>query len=510
MSLVVNATANDPSAGVCSTVDMNSSTTFDNSSEKITKSSFTMPGVRYFMVLLVFTGTFFACFTRVNINIALVAMTKSPNSTANSSIVDVKTYDWNQNTQGTILASFYWTYMIFQVPGGVLVENIGGKWLVSVALVSSSLINFLTPFLADYLYLFIGSRMFLGMIQAGLFSGSFSIVTNWIPVHQRSFSYSLIRVGAIIGTIAINVFTGYLSANFGWPYSFYIPGLMGSAFVLIFIIFMQDYPSQCKCITDAELKLIQTSNPKRAEPKLSQIPWALILTNVPVLIAGFLKFSYFWLFFLIQSKLPTYLDTIAKMDLKSNGNVNGMFHLFNCISLTFSGWLSDQVIHRGYLSRIHTRKTFTFIAIMGSGLLLALIPSISSQSLLLFLLYASAFLLGFASGGDVPLPAEMSPSMPATVFSLINMLSMISGFAAPQYAGLILESGPGSLADRWAIIFYTTFAICIVATLLFLIFASCERQNFDFVVVEALMKKEISKDTNQPKDINTSTSVSVQ
>lgn len=380
--------------------------------------------------------------------------------------------------------------MAFQVPAGVLVEKFGSKWIVSTALITSTMLNFLTPTLADHLVLLIASRMVLGLLQAGVFSGSFALLTNWMPLTERSLSYSFLRVGAIIGTIAINILTGHLCLNYGWPSAFYVPGLIASLFTLIFVLLVKNHPSDYKCISDAELKLITTNNPKRIEPKLSQIPWQLIFTNRPVLTAGFLKFSYFWLFFTIQTKLPTYLDTVMGMDLKSNGNINGMFNLFNGISLTVTGWLSDQIILRNYLSRIHTRKVFTFIAIFGSGLLIALIPSISSQRGILTLLYSSAFLLGFSSGGDVPLPAEMSPNMPATIFALINCLCMISGFAAPQFAGLILDSVAGSLAYRWSIIFYTSFAICSFATVLFIIYASCERQLFDFLVVGEEEKRQ--------------------
>lgn len=502
-----------------STVDLSSSSPSESFQMQRQSKSFTFPGVRYMILILCSTSCLFTCFTRANINIALVAMTKHStnssdfNSTFNSNATStdmstMKTYDWNQNVQGTILGSFFWTYTVFQIPAGMLVEKFGGKWIVSVALISSVVINMLTPEMANQLETFIASRMLLGLLGAGVFSGCFAILTNWIPKSQRSLSYSLLRVGAIIGTIAINIVSGYLCATLGWPSVFYWPAFITALFTVIFILLMQSHPCDHRFISSNELTLIQSSNGKRIEPSLSQIPWPMVLTNGPVLSAGFIKFSYFWLFFTIQSKLPTYLDTVMGMDLKSNGNINGLFNAFNGISLFITGWLSDRIIERGYMSRIITRKVFTVIAIMGSGLLLALIPTFSSANDILLVLYSSAFLLGFASGGDVPLPAEMSPSMPATIFSLINMVCMISGFTAPQFAGLILVHVDGSMVYRWSIIFYTTFAICSLATILFIFYASCERQDFDFYVLGENNngKKETVKEINESKDRCTSTS----
>lgn len=479
------------------------------------KTRWTFPYTRYLTVFLCFSACFIICFARVNLNIALVQMSKPPvnESTWNSTIPYQKSYGWNQKTQGIILGSFFWTYTIFQVPSGVLAEFFGGKWMVSIALISSVILNLLTPVIAESLVLFVGSRMLLGMLQAGVFSGSFAILTDWVPSFERSLSYSMLRVGAIIGTVCINVLSGYLIDAVGWPSVFYVPSFITIAFTVVYFVTLKNRPNEFAFTSESELALIAANNVKRVEPKWSQIPFKLIFTNGPVLSAGFLKFSYFWLFFTIQSKLPTYLDAVVGMDIKSNGNVNGMFTLFNGISLTVTGWLSDQVIHRGYLSRIATRKLFVFIAIIGSGFLLAVIPSISSKSALLTLLYSSALLLGFSSGGDVPLPAEMSPNMPATIFSLVNMLSMFSGFCAPHYAGIILDSVPGTLAYRWSIIFYTTFAICLIATTLFFIFASCERQHFDYVVAGQIKEQQFNKkkETIEHKDeSNCKTTVSLE
>lgn len=36
-------------------------------------------------------------------------------------------YHWDPSTQGVILGSFYWGYIITQIPGGLLAKRFGGK-----------------------------------------------------------------------------------------------------------------------------------------------------------------------------------------------------------------------------------------------------------------------------------------------------------------------------------------------------------------------------------------------
>ena len=63
---------------------------------------------------------------------------------------------------------------------------------------------------------------------------------------------------------------------------------------------------------------------------------------------------------------------------------------------------------------------------------------------------------------------------------MLNMTSMSSGFFAPTFAGLLLDH----MKDQWmawSIIFYFSGGMLIVSTIVFLIFASAERQPFDLI-----------------------------
>lgn len=54
-------------------------------------------------------------------------------------------FDWDEATQGIILGSFYYGYVLTHVPGGMLAERYGGKWLLGLGLLSTALCTLLTP-----------------------------------------------------------------------------------------------------------------------------------------------------------------------------------------------------------------------------------------------------------------------------------------------------------------------------------------------------------------------------
>lgn len=57
-------------------------------------------------------------------------------------------FDWDANDQGTILGSFFWGYVLTQMPGGILSHKFGGKWPLGVGLFLAGLATVLTPLAA--------------------------------------------------------------------------------------------------------------------------------------------------------------------------------------------------------------------------------------------------------------------------------------------------------------------------------------------------------------------------
>ena len=472
--------------------------------------------VRFIILALCVTAACFASITRYNLNIAIVDMTNHPASfrtTNTSSSHDQEDdlsptalpeedvyrllahYNWDQQLQGTILGSFFWTYMIFQVPAGVCAEWFGSRWLLTISLFGSGIINIITPHITGCTVAFIASRLALGLCQAGCFPGSFALLVKWMPLYERSFAFSLLRVGAIFGSVLIALVSGLLCTHQGWPSVFYLSGVLSMVAGCVIVAFMKEYPEDHSWMTVEELSVIKSDAETEKDERINHpIPWCSIFTSPAILSYGLFKFAMFWVFFTLSAKLPTYLNDEKGMDIGSNGVTNSLFNLSYGISLCITGYLSDRVIERKLLSRTATRKSFSIVTGFGSASCLIFVPFVHSPPLMHFLLYFGALCLGFSSGGDVPLPSEMSKNFPATIFALINMISMISGCTSPSFAGLVLTSFPPAVA--WPVIFVSASLVMGLSTIIFLIFVSAERLKFE---VDA-EKRRLMHDMKKPVD----------
>lgn len=62
-------------------------------------------------------------------------------------------FDWDEKTQGEILSSFYYGYILTHLPGGVLSQRFGGKHTMGLGILSTAIFTLMTPYVA-----YMGSR----------------------------------------------------------------------------------------------------------------------------------------------------------------------------------------------------------------------------------------------------------------------------------------------------------------------------------------------------------------
>jgi MFS transporter, ACS family, solute carrier family 17 (sodium-dependent inorganic phosphate cotransporter), other len=59
-------------------------------------------------------------------------------------------YEWSEELQGVILGSFFWGYTILHIPGAILSAKYGGKYTLSIGILSTAILTLLTPITIQY------------------------------------------------------------------------------------------------------------------------------------------------------------------------------------------------------------------------------------------------------------------------------------------------------------------------------------------------------------------------
>lgn len=57
-------------------------------------------------------------------------------------------YDWDEKTRALILSSFFWGYVVTQIPAGQIAQQYGAKMLLLGSMIVNSILTVLTPLCA--------------------------------------------------------------------------------------------------------------------------------------------------------------------------------------------------------------------------------------------------------------------------------------------------------------------------------------------------------------------------
>ena len=481
----------------------------------------------YFIVSLVTLGIIGTVITNACISIAIVAMTtdqedqnktvigscpviestgdvelnpenKTSEAARDSTQLRDKVYDWSQATQSVIFGAIFMAYIIALSTAGQLVQRFGGRWFLSGCLLGSCFIDAIIPFTTDYLVLFIGLRLCLGVLHSAAFPAGYDIITKWVSPKQRSVCFAFLDVGVNVAIITSLTTSGPVLNAYGWPGIFWMPSIFaGVSCVLVTLGIRNQPPSRNE--SENELSEMGESKAKLEElnqettpKKRASTPFKAILTNRAVLAAALIRFSDGWGFNVAAAKIPAYLSEIQHEDISSNGFINAGMSLLSATSMILSGYFSDFIINKGWMSRTRTRKTFGLLTGLFVSIPMMCIPLVGcSPSTLHVILFLMSFASGFSTGCDSSLPAEITSNYAAITYAIITTVGSSTGFIAPAVAGLILDNIENQWT-AWSVVFYSSGIFMILSSVLFQFIGSAETQPFDSIGENEKSKESIS------------------
>ena len=146
-------------------------------------------------------------------------------------------YDWSEELQGFILSSFYIGYIITHIPGGLLAERYGGKWVLSLGILSTAIFTILTPVAIQEggSTALIIVRILMGLGEGTTFPALSVLLSAWVPTKERGKLGALVLGGGQVGTILGNSLSGVFLDAWDWPWVFYIFGGIGVIWFIIFV-----------------------------------------------------------------------------------------------------------------------------------------------------------------------------------------------------------------------------------------------------------------------------------
>ncbi len=347
---------------------------------------------------------------------------------------------------GILLSSFFWTYGLFQILSGWLVDRFNVNWVMAIGFFLWSAATSATGLLHGFTALLV-VRLILGIGESVAYPSYSKILTKYFPESQRGFANSLIASGLASGPAFGMLLGGMLMARFGWRSFFIGVGLVSLLWLFPWFRWMPRGPGLFTVQRGPAPTTLEILKQRRA--------WGSFIG---------LFCNAYSLYFLI-AWLPFYLVRERHFSMDTMAKIGGAVFLTQAVCSALCGRLADRWIAVGG-SRTRVHITFMIAGMLGtSGFLLA--SSLVGPTLSVGLLLLVGASCGLSMSNTWPITQTLAgPRASGRWTGLQCAFGNTSGALASAVTGFILDRTGHFF---WAFAVAAAFCITGVLSWLFLV-----------------------------------------
>uniref|UniRef100_A0A8C8EFU2 Major facilitator superfamily (MFS) profile domain-containing protein n=1 Tax=Oncorhynchus tshawytscha TaxID=74940 RepID=A0A8C8EFU2_ONCTS len=435
---------------------------------------------RYIIAIMSGLGFCISFGIRCNLGVAIVGMVN--NSTIHKDgkiiITEKAKFNWDPETVGMIHGSFFWGYIVTQIPGGWICSRLAANRVFGLAIFLTSTLNMLIPSAArvDYRCV-ICVRILQGLVEGVTYPACHGIWSKWAPPLERSRLATTSFCGSYAGAVIAMPLAGILVQYSGWSSVFYLYGCFGMFWYMFWILVSYESPEVHPTITAEERRYIEESIGEGQElfgpASKYKTPWRKFFTSMPVYAIIVANFCRSWTFYLLLISQPAYFEEVFGFEISKVGMVSALPHLVMTIIVPIGGQLADWLRTRNILSTTTVRKIMNCGGFgMEATLLLVVGFSHTKGVAISFLVMAVGF-SGFAISGFNVNHLDIAPRYASILMGISNGVGTLSGMVCPLIVGAMTKN---KTREEWQWVFLIAALVHYGGVIFYGIFASGEKQ----------------------------------
>jgi len=351
-------------------------------------------------------------------------------------------YSWSNTDFAWILISFRVAYAIGQTVAGRLVDRLGTRRGLSLAVVWYSIAAMATS-MAIGLRSFCAFRFALGLGEAANWPGATKAVSEWFPRRESGWAVALFDSGSSIGAAVAPFIVLTLYHQFGsWRPAFLITGTLGFLWLILFLWLYRTPEEHPRLSAEerADILANRGGGVVRAAGGAPQLPYGVLLRLPQTWGYIISKTCTDPVWFFITDWFAIYL---VSRGFKLEESLAGFWVPFLAADLGnfFGGGVSSLLIGRGW-SVGAARKA---IGVFGGLGMMFLIPTVYTDSFLILVACFAVATFAYAAFSTVilNLPADIYPT--GSVASVSGLGGTAAG--AGTIAAIYLT---GWVSDRYS------------------------------------------------------------
>ncbi|NXF98442.1 VGLU3 protein, partial [Eubucco bourcierii] len=435
---------------------------------------------RYIIAIMSGLGFCISFGIRCNLGVAIVEMVNNSTVYVNGKPELQKAqFNWDPETVGLIHGSFFWGYIVTQIPGGFISNKLAANRVFGAAIFLTSTLNMFIPSAARVHY---GCVMFVrilqGLVEGVTYPACHGMWSKWAPPLERSRLATTSFCGSYAGAVVAMPLAGVLVQYIGWSSVFYIYGMFGIVWYVFWLLNAYESPSAHPTISNEEKTYIETSigeGTNLASASKFSTPWKRFFTSMPVYAIIVANFCRSWTFYLLLISQPAYFEEVFGFAISKVGLLSAVPHMVMTIIVPIGGQLADFLRSRKILTTTTVRKLMNCGGFgMEATLLLVVGYSHTKGVAISFLVLAVGF-SGFAISGFNVNHLDIAPRYASILMGISNGVGTLSGMVCPLIVGAMTKH---KTREEWQNVFLIAALVHYSGVIFYAIFASGEKQEW--------------------------------
>ncbi|XP_059478768.1 vesicular glutamate transporter 1 [Neocloeon triangulifer] len=430
---------------------------------------------RYTVAVLTCVGFIISFGMRCNMGMAKLQFEHREKSNSSDGVAPIK---WSVGVESAVDSSFFWGYLVTQVPGGFLASKYPANRIFGTAIACSSFLNLLVPG-ATMLHptFLIMVRILQGLVEGVTYPACHGIWRFWAPPLERSRLATLAFCGSYAGVVLGMPLSGLLTGFIGWQAPFYFYGVCGLIWFVVWLWLTFEKPRYHPSISAGELLYIEQSigeTTNVAMPTIKTTPWRAFLTSMPVHAIIVANICRSWNFYFLVLFQAAYLQTFH-LKIAETGFVGALPHLLMAIIVPGGGLLADHVRKKGILTTTNVRKLFNCGGFGMEALFFLVVAYANSAAAATAGLTFGVAFSGFAISGYNVNHLDIAPRYASILMGMSNGIGTIAGLICPIVIDHITSDHS---RESWKTAFILAACVHFFGVTFYAIFASGELQSW--------------------------------
>jgi ACS family tartrate transporter-like MFS transporter len=357
---------------------------------------------------------------------------------------------FSDRVYGLGVGMFYITYVLFEIPGAVIVERWSARKWITRIMISWGIVTIFIGFVHTATQFYV-ARFLLGAAESSFFPGMIVYLTHWFCARDRSRAiaclYAANPAAALIGSPVAGWLLGvHWQSLAGWRWLFIVEGIPAIVVGIVTFFYMTDRPVHAPWLLQDERDWLvnELEAELQAKKKIRNYTITEAFCDLRILRLIFAYFlaltgalgTVYW--------IPTFVKRLSGFSNRTVTSLLLIPALMGIVGMLINGWHSDRTAERHWHSAI---------PLVAAGLMFGLLTAFRHDAPLAIacLLIGSGFLYAYYPVFWAIPTMMLSEAAAAATFGLINSLGQLGGFAGNYTIGF-LNDQTHSLAASFAFI----------------------------------------------------------